>query len=90
MERKLRVKKRKHVKLVAIGNSKGIRLPKETISKYGFGDSLVMEETDKGLLLVSERRGKLSLKDAAREMASEREDWSDFDVTIADGLGNGG
>ena len=89
MERKLRVKKRKNIKLVAIGNSKGIRLSKETLSKYGFGESLVMEETDKGLLLMSEKRGKLSLKEAAREMARESEDWTDFDVTIADGLESG-
>jgi antitoxin MazE len=89
MQRKLQIRKRKNIKLVAIGNSKGIRLPKETLSKYGFGESLVMEETDKGLLLMSERRGKLSLKEAARAMVREREDWSDFDVTIADGLESG-
>ncbi len=89
MERKLQVKRRKRIRLVAIGNSRGIRLPKETLSEYGFGESLIMEETDKGLLLMSERRGKLSLKEAAREMASEREDWTDFDVAVADGLESG-
>jgi len=45
-----------------------------------------MEEADKGLLLMGERRGKLSLKEAAREMAREREDWTDFDVAVADFL----
>ena len=89
MGRKLRVNRRKKIKLVAIGNSRGIRLAKETLSLYDFGDSLIMEETDKGLLLMGERRGKLSLRDAAREMARERENWSDFDVAVADGLESG-
>jgi hypothetical protein len=29
------------------------------------------------------------LKEAAREMASENEDWTDFDVAVADGLEGG-
>jgi antitoxin MazE len=39
------------IKLVPIGNSKGIRIPKALIQKYGFDGSLLLEETDKGLLL---------------------------------------
>lgn len=39
------------IKLVPIGNSKGIRIPKALIQKYGFDRSLLLEETDKGLLL---------------------------------------
>ena len=89
MERKLPAKKRKKIRLVAVGNSRGNRLPKETLSGYSFGESLIMEEMDNGLLLMSERCGKLSLKEAAREMGRERENWSDFDVAIADGLDRG-
>jgi hypothetical protein len=39
------------VKLVPIGNSKGIRIPKALLQKYGLKNSLLIEETDKGLLL---------------------------------------
>ena len=50
------------VKLVAIGNSRGIRLPKAVLQKYGWGDSLVMEETERGVLLYGKERNKLSLE----------------------------
>lgn len=30
--------------------------------------------------------GQLSWEDAYREMAADGEDWSDFDVAVADGL----
>ncbi len=39
------------VKLVPIGNSKGIRIPKVLLQKYGLKNSLLIEETDRGLLL---------------------------------------
>ena len=38
-------------KLITIGNSKGIRLPKALLQKYGWTDSLVLEEMEKGVLL---------------------------------------
>jgi antitoxin MazE len=86
MERKLRVRETKDVKLVAIGNSKGVRLPRGTLMKYGFVDSLVLEETDQGIFLRRKEKEKLSWKETAQEMAREVEDWSDLDVTVADGL----
>ena len=39
------------VKLIAIGNSKGIRLPKALIQKYGWSGSLVLEERGDGIFL---------------------------------------
>ncbi len=30
------------VKLIAIGNARGIRLPEALLKKYGWGDSLVL------------------------------------------------
>ena len=50
------------VKLIAIGNSKGIRLPKVLLQKYGWGDSLVLEETEEGIFLYSNEKNKLSGK----------------------------
>lgn len=78
--------KRQEVKIVPIGNSQGIRLPKAMLRKYGFADSLILEETDTGLLLRKQDDEKLSWADTYKAMSKENEDWQDFDVTVADGL----
>ena len=84
MEQAMRTK---DVKLIPIGNSKGIRIPKALIQKYGLWNTLVMEETDQGILLrKKEDEEKLSWEDTFREMAKEAENWDDFDVTLSDGL----
>ena len=74
------------VKLISIGNSKGIRIPKALLQKYGWSDSLVLEESDEGIYLYSRERDKLSWTESYRAMAAEDEDWSDMDATVADGL----
>ena len=74
------------VKLISIGNSKGIRLPKVLLQKYGWSDSLVLEETEEGIFLYSKEKNKLSWQETYRAMAAEDEDWSDLDATVADGL----
>jgi len=74
------------IKLISIGNSKGLRLPKALLQKYGWSDSLVLEETDEGIYLYSKEKNKLSWQETYRAMAAEDEDWSDLDVTVADGL----
>ena len=38
------------------------------------------------MLRSSEEKNKLSWGETYRAMAAEREDWSDFDVTVTDGL----
>jgi len=40
-------------KLIKIGNSRGIRLPKKIISKYGLGNLVLLEETEDGILIVA-------------------------------------
>ena len=40
-----------HAKIIAIGTSKGIRLPKHLIQKYGFESIIEIDETDSGILL---------------------------------------
>ena len=74
------------VKLIAVGNSKGIRLPKVLLQKYGWNDSLVLEEREAGVFLYSREKNKLSWKDTCRAMTADREDWSDLEATVADGL----
>jgi len=76
----------KNVKLIPIGDSKGIRLPKSILRKYGFSNSLLLEETEQGVLLRKKHEDKLSWTRTYQEMARERENWDDFDVTLLDGL----
>jgi len=74
------------LKIVRIGNSRGVRLPKSVIEKYALRESLVLEERDEGLLLRSSNDKRLSWDETFKEMAREKEDWSDLDSTLADGL----
>ena len=74
------------VKVITIGNSKGIRLPRGLLQKYGWGDSLVLKETEEGVFLYSNEKNKLSWQETYLAMAADREDWSDLDVAVADGL----
>ncbi|MCX5871003.1 MAG: AbrB/MazE/SpoVT family DNA-binding domain-containing protein [Deltaproteobacteria bacterium] len=83
MEKNIRAR---DVKIVPIGNSLGVRLPKNLLQKYGFINSLVLEETDQGLLLRKKHDDKLSWVDTYKAMANEDEDWGDYDPTLLDGL----
>lgn len=76
----------REVKLVAIGNSKGIRLPKELLQKYGWNTKVVAEELDEGVILKTNYPGLLSWEETYRAMAAEGEDWSDLEATAGDGL----
>ncbi len=74
------------LKIVQIGNSKGIRIPKSMLQKYGFTDSVQIEERDNGLLLRNNENEKMSWEDTFKAMKKENENWDDFDVTLNDGL----
>ncbi|PXF55503.1 MAG: AbrB/MazE/SpoVT family DNA-binding domain-containing protein [Deltaproteobacteria bacterium] len=83
MEKRIRAR---DIKLIPIGNSKGVRIPKVLLQKYGLNNSLLLEETDRGLLLRKKDENKLSWEDTYKAMADEKEDWGDFDTTLLDGL----
>jgi len=85
MEKQIRTR---DIKLVPIGNSKGVRIPKALLQKYGLNNSLLLEETAEGLLLRKKEDSKLSWEDTYKAMADEKEDWDDFDTTLFDGLGD--
>ena len=74
------------LKVVPIGNSRGVRLPKAILDKYAIRDALVLEEREEGLLLRSKKDKRLSWEETFKAMAREREDWSDLDATLNDGL----
>jgi antitoxin component of MazEF toxin-antitoxin module len=76
------------LKVTRIGNSRGVRLPAETLERYGIGDAVVMEERSDGILLrpTATSEPKLSWEETANAMAAAGEDWTDMDVTLGDGL----
>ena len=76
----------REVKLIPIGNSKGIRLPKKLLDKYGWSDRLTLEEVEECVVLRGKETHNLSWEETSRAMAAESEDWNDFDIAIADGV----
>ena len=76
----------KEVKLVAIGNSRGIRLPREMIAQYGWSESITVERSERGVLLRGRKQPSLSWKETYQAMAAADEDWSDFDAAAGDGI----
>jgi antitoxin MazE len=83
MEKQSRIR---NVKLIPIGNSMGIRIPKAIREKYDLKNILLLEETERGLLLRRKEDQKLSWEDTFKAMAVEKEDWDDFEATLLDGL----
>lgn len=76
----------REVELVAIGDSRGIRLPDTLLDKYGWSDWLLLEEVEDGVVLRGKEAHKLSWKETYRAMAAEAEDWSDMDSALSDGI----
>jgi len=76
------------LKVVPIGNSRGVRLPKALLDKYAIRDAVLVEQREEGLLLRSKRDRRLSWDETFKAMAHEREDWRDLDGTLNDGLDN--
>ncbi len=74
-------------KLIDIGNSKGLRIPKKLINKYHLQIMLNLEEKADGILIKADvPENKLSWEDTYRDMGKTKEDWSDWDTIVADGI----
>ena len=75
------------LKVARIGNSRGVRIPAETLDRLGIGDRVTMEVHDDGIRLRPTGTGpaKLSWAQTAAAMATSDEDWSDWD-SLPDGL----
>jgi len=75
------------VKLIEVGNSRGLRLPKNLVNKYKLDVGIVLEEKEEGILIKPVKKDKkLSWEETYREMAKEKEDWDDLDITVGDGI----
>ncbi len=74
-------------KLIDIGNSKGLRIPKNLINKYYLQTQLNLEEKADGILIRADVPvNKLSWADTYRDMGKSKEDWSDWDSVVDDGF----
>ncbi len=80
-------------RLIRIGNSRGIRLPRALLSLYriGDGDGFAIEQRPEGILLRPERRDpeKTSWEESYAEMAAEpaeADEWAEWDVLSGDGV----
>jgi len=69
-----------------IGNSRGIRLPAAMLKKYGITDTILLEERPDEIVLKTKKDKKFSWKETFADMARAKEDWSDLDAAVADGL----
>lgn len=77
------------LKIVPIGNSKGIRIPSTVLRRYGIRDEIELIETAEGLLLRPVDSNKLSLEESFREMAADTEaiaEAQSLEGALADGL----
>ena len=74
------------LKIVPIGNSRGVRLPKAVLDRYEIKDAIVLEAREDGLLLRGKKDKRLTWEDTFKDMARENEDWNDLDPTVADGI----
>jgi SpoVT / AbrB like domain. len=77
------------LKIVPIGNSKGIRIPSPVIRRYRIGTEVELIETPEGILLRPIDPNKLSLDESFREMAADAEaiaEAKSLEGTLADGL----
>ena len=73
------------VKIIPIGNSKGIRIPKRLLVKYGLDKSVEIKEMEDGILLKKEENSQLSWSETYQEMAKDEEDWTDWaDLDVGD------
>ena len=77
------------VKVVSVGNSKGVRIPREILRRQGISDEVDLVETIEGLLLRPKRNDKLSFEEAFAEMAKDQQalaEIREMEGTVGDGL----
>ncbi|WP_299439503.1 AbrB/MazE/SpoVT family DNA-binding domain-containing protein [uncultured Rhodospira sp.] len=62
------------VNLIAIGNSKGVRLPSAVIKECGFGETLEMSVENGRVILEPARHPRAGWEDAFKRMAAAGDD----------------
>ena len=79
------------LKLVPIGNSRGVRLPALLLARYRIKSRMSVEERPDGILLKPMRDDRLSWEETGKAMAAARagetNEFADLEAaTVADGL----
>lgn len=79
------------LKVVPIGNSRGVRLPAPLLSRYRIKGHLSVEERPEGILLKPLRDDRLSWEETAQAMVAARvkggDEFAGFEeATLGDGL----
>ena len=72
--------------MTRVGNSRGVRLPADVLRRYNIADKVILEQREDEIVLRPKRREKMTWADTAKAMAASKEDWSDWEGTVADGL----
>ena len=63
-----------HIKVISIGTSKGIRIPKYLLDKYEFINEVDAEDTGHGILLKSTKKPRAGWKAAFEKIAGTVDD----------------
>jgi antitoxin MazE len=76
------------LKVVRIGNSRGVRLPAPLLARYRIRNQVAAEERPEGILLRPVKDDRLSWEETASAMAAEQGgEFADLEkAAVADGL----
>ena len=78
------------LKIVRIGNSRGVRLPAPLLARHRIGDTVVAESRRDGLMLRPAADQRLSWEATFKQMSAEHRrhggEFADMDSTSGDGL----
>jgi len=78
------------LKVVRIGNSRGVRLPAPLLAHYRIRDAVTVEPTADGILLKPKRDGRLSWEDTFQALGAEQragaDELRDMEAAAGDGL----
>lgn len=77
------------LKVVRIGNSRGVRLPAPLLARYRIRNQVTAEERPEGILLRPVKHDRMSWDETAAAMAAEQRggEFAELEqATVADGL----
>lgn len=76
------------LKVVRIGNSRGVRLPAPLLARYHIKNQVSAEQRPEGILLKSVKDDRFSWEETAKAMAAEQAgEFADLEkATVGDGL----
>lgn len=61
-------------KIINIGNSRGLRIPKKVLTKYDIGDHVELDLVEEGIMIRPKKHPREGWAEAAREMHANGDD----------------